>query len=250
MPPDLSTRHSARGVHQLPQLLLKLVEVSGRILVDNDQIDFQSVQMPEFVCQQQLAQQTAMVRLQTRSSTIGSSPEMPCRQSVVCPCRLAENDSAARKMSRKEQRRNEPLIQLKLVGERCKMPQLDLAVSPGQLKSALHNARVAILIGKLQRLFAAFGKSGDERQAGRFVGQDRERAQAEDRVENRAGRARRAAYRRIHRGWSLRRPPAARKRARSVSYSTYSIAGGSAASTWTAQAVATRPRGDDVAKRA
>ena len=49
------------------------------------------------------------------------------------------------------------------------VPHLDLALGPGHFKRPLHDARIAELIGELQRFFAACGKTSHERQAGRFV---------------------------------------------------------------------------------
>ena len=56
-------RRVDRGLNQFEKLFVEGVEIAGRVLVQNNQVDLKSVRMPELVGQQELAQVPAMFRL-------------------------------------------------------------------------------------------------------------------------------------------------------------------------------------------
>ena len=48
-------------MNQLQQLFLETVEVTGRMLIDDDEVRLEAVRVPEFVGQEQLAHQSAVL---------------------------------------------------------------------------------------------------------------------------------------------------------------------------------------------
>ena len=146
----------------------------------------------------------------TRTSRIGRSPEMPCGHRPAWPSSFDANRvrTRAQRAVGEEHPRRQPLEQQRLVVRDAEMTQTALRVREGEREGARGRARVAVLLGERFGGLAIRGDAGGETEAHRRArDQPDPLAQAEDRIEHDAGRARQRAA--VERGRAVGVPAAA-----------------------------------------
>ena len=121
---------------------------------------------------------------------------MPCGQRPAWPSSFAAivSGAGAQRAVGEQHARRQPLEQQRLVVRNAEMAQAALRVREGQREGARGRARVAILLRERLGGLAIRGDAGGEREAHRRArDQPDPLAQAEDRIEHDAGRARQRA---------------------------------------------------------
>jgi len=85
----------------------------------------------------------------------------------------------------------QPLEQVYVGRGDLQVPQLDLAVRPGEIENTPHRLAIAVVVGQGQRFFACLGHAGAEQHRNHAAGfQAKTPADAENRIEHRTGRVR------------------------------------------------------------
>ena len=150
--------------HQILDLLVQFLEVAGRVVIENDEINDQAFQPPIRMGQEQLAHERELLRLgdahQHNRMVPGNAmpPKsglalMVGRQGTVRPQRRARIENVGR----------QPLVEVCFAGRQAEMLQLYLTVGPGQLKRPVHAMKIMVLVSQSQGVFARLRYAGRKR---------------------------------------------------------------------------------------
>ena len=174
------------------ELLMQRRVVAGALLVEDDQVRAEAAHSPVGVRQQHLAHQRQVARVGDVTTSIGRSPEIPYAHRPSCPSRLRDQPVGRRPQPRIgiDQLAGEFLEPVRRAGADAAESGTPAGARPRHFEGARHGSR---------RRYLATSASSASRD-GRGHRQEREflplarverdaAAQAEDRIEDRAGRS-------------------------------------------------------------
>ena len=121
-------------------------------------------------------------------TTIGKSPEMPCRQRARCLPPAAETRGRRSKLGLGKKWGRQLLKGLHIARADAEPAHLELGMGPRGFKGARASMKLRVALGQPDDGFARIGHHRDERKLKSLVRRDRDApTQAEDRVEHSAG---------------------------------------------------------------
>jgi hypothetical protein len=178
------------AAHQAEDLVLHALEVAAGVLVHNHQIDAQALEPPVLMGLEQLLHQRqiiAGVDLHHNDREIARDAIGP-QARLALEVALEHLGPGALQAIHIQRGGRQALEALRSVGADIEVAQLSLALGPGHGKCTRRRVGVAVFARQLDGLVAAGGHAGGEDDQRRAARHDpHAAAQAEDRIEHRAG---------------------------------------------------------------
>ena len=180
------------AVDQPLQLLLQGMEIAGRVVVQDDEVERQALEAQVLVSLQELDdQRRGRLAGDTgqQDREIPRNPVLP-QLALTLPVLLDGVPMTQPRVSG-EHAAAETLKGNRVFDRQVEMPQLDLAVRAGQRERARDRAAIVVLLDQVQRRFLALGVRGREREPRRRARRETHGlAETDDRIEDRSCRAR------------------------------------------------------------
>ena len=177
--------------HRL-ELLLQVLQVAGRMLVEDDEIERQSLEAQVLVRLEHLGDERDAGGVSQSDEQDRQVPGNAMRPQVALPALIAfDRLEIAQARVARHQAAAKPLELDGVFGRQHEMPQLDLAVGARQRQRAGDGAAVVILRDQPVRVLFGLGVPGREcNPAGGARRETHRVAKADDRIEDRPGRIR------------------------------------------------------------
>ncbi len=166
MPPGFVVPQLLRtAVHQLLQRFVQGMDVAGRMVVEDDEVEREAFEPQILVRLQELDDERRRILAgdaDEQNRKIPGDTVLP--QLALASSVLLDGVPVAQPRVAREQAAPEALKRDRVLDGQVEVPQLDLAVRARQRQRACHRAAIVVLLDQVQRGFFALGIRGRERE--------------------------------------------------------------------------------------